>query len=129
MDLGAVRSAVAAAMTTAGIRAYAYVPDKPEPPCVLVAPLACEYDLTMGRSADTVTLAAVLLASHADDKAGQSTLDAFLGGDSLKTAVEADATLGGTADTCRVTGWASYGMREWAGVAYYAAELRIEVIG
>ena len=133
MDLAGVRTAIAGALDTIpGLRAYAFVPDKPEPPCAIVAPSGCDYDQTMARGSDEILFTVVVLASRADDRSGQGTLDGYLAADgasSVKAAIEADTDLAGTVDTVRVRSWQTYGVREWAGIAYYSVEFTIEVIG
>lgn len=133
MDLSAVRDALKARLETiSGLRSYAHVPDKPEPPCAIVAPSSCEFDSTFARGCDEIGFSILVLAARSDDRAGQAALDGFLDGGgpaSVKAAVEVDVDLGGTVDTVRVSRWTGYGVREWAGVTYYAVEFSVEVIG
>jgi hypothetical protein len=56
-------------------------------------------------------------------------LDKFtVGPDSVKDAVESDRTLGGSADTCRVTELRNYGQVTIGDVVYLGFELEVEVV-
>jgi hypothetical protein len=70
-----------------------------------------------------------LLVGRADDRAAQNKLDAFLvGANSIKAAVEADRTLGGTANTCRVTEMSNYASMNVGETVYLAAQFTVEVV-
>jgi len=59
----------------------------------------------------------------------QNNLDAYLVGDgSVKAAIEADRTLGGVANTCRVTEMSSYSSLPIGDVLYLAAQFTVEVV-
>lgn len=56
-------------------------------------------------------------------------VDAYLaptGALSVKAAVEADVTLGGTAHTSRVTGFSDYGTMVISGIEYLGARMTVE---
>lgn len=119
--------------TVSGLNAYDTVPGDIVPPAAIVAPgnPVVMYDLTMGRGGDTLRFVITLLISDVVDDMAQDTLDAYLAGSgssSIKTAVEADETLGGVAHFAVVTQVNSYGLLEWAGVSYLGAELLVEVV-
>jgi hypothetical protein len=69
------------------------------------------------------------MVSRADDRAAQNNLDQYLvGATSIKTAVEGDRTLGGKADTCRVTELREYGVIPVGDTLYLGAHFAVEVI-
>lgn len=133
MDLFALRQGLAAnAATIAGLRTYAYVPDSISPPTFFVGEPTINFDGAFKRGLDTVIFVCRLMASRADDRNGQRTLDGFLsgsGGGALKTALESDHTLGGACDDLIVTSITNYGGYDYNNVEFYGAEISVTVIG
>lgn len=133
MDIYALRQGLATnAATISGLRTYAYVPDSVSPPTFFVGEPSVSFDNAFVRGMDTVTFVCRLLASRADDRNGQRTLDGFLsgsGGGSLKTALESDHALGGACDDLIVTGISNYGGYEYNNVEFYGVEIHVTVIG
>jgi hypothetical protein len=125
-----LRTALATAMgSISGLRTSAHVPDSPKPPIAVVMPDRIEYDLNARRGADTFFFTITVLASRADDRAAQQNLDKFLvGANSIKAAIEADRTLGGKANTCRVTSMQSYASVSVGEVLYLSAQFIVEVV-
>lgn len=125
-----LRTALATAMgTISGLRTSATVPDAPRPPQAMVMPDRIDYDLDMMRGADRFYFTIILLVARADDRAAQNSLDAYItGASSIKAAIEADRTLGGKADTCRVTQMRNYSAVSVGEVLYLGAEFDVEVI-
>lgn len=125
-----IRQGLADAMQTIhGLRTSATVPDAPRPPQAIVMPDRIDYDLDMMRGADRFYFTIILLVSRADDRAAQNNLDAYItGASSIKAAVEADRTLGGVVDTCRVTQMRNYAAVSVGEVLYLGAEFDVEVI-
>jgi hypothetical protein len=125
-----LRTALATAMgSISGLRTSAHVPDSPKPPIAVVMPDRIEYDLNARRGADTFFFTITVLASRADDRAAQQNLDKFLvGANSIKAAIEADRTLGGNANTCRVTSMQSYASVSVGEVLYLSAQFIVEVV-
>ena len=128
-SLSELRVALAQAMSAVpNLRTSATVPDAPRPPIAVVMPDRIEYDLNARRGADTFFFTIMLLVGRADDRAAQNNLDAYLvGPDSIKAAVEADRTLGGKANTCRVTQMSNYSSMPVGEVVYLAAQFTVEV--
>jgi hypothetical protein len=113
----------------AGLRTSATVPDNPRPPIAVVMPERIAYDLNARRGADTFFFTIILIVSRADDRAAQNNLDAFLtGSSSIKSAVESDRTLGGVANTCRVTEMTNYASLPVGEVLYLSAQFTVEVV-
>ena len=125
-----LRAGLATRMATiTGLRTSATVPDAPRPPVAVVIPDRIEYDLDARRGADRFYFTITLLVARADDRAAQGNLDAYLvGAGSIKAAIEADRTLGGKADTCRVTEMRNYASVPVGDTLYLGAQLIVEVI-
>lgn len=125
-----LRTALAAALATvSGLRSSATVPDNPRPPIAVVIPERIEYDVNARRGADRYFFTITVLVGRADDRTAQNRLDGFIvGAQSIKTAVESDRTLGGKADTCRVTGMGNYASITVGDVLYLAASFTVEVV-
>jgi len=129
-SVSALRNALASSMgSITGLRTSATVPDNPRPPIAVVMPERIAYDLNARRGADTFFFTIILIVSRADDRAAQNNLDAFLTGESsIKAAVEADRTLGGVANTCRVTEMTNYASLPVGDVLYLSAQFTVEVV-
>lgn len=132
MTIQALRSGIAARVATInGLGAYDTIPANPQAPCVLVQLTGADYDLAMADGGMIVRFELMLLACQigtAYDVA-QAAVDQYLGATgalSIKAAVEADVTLGGTAYTARVTGWTDYGTIVVGGTEYMGARLSVE---
>jgi len=128
--LADIRDGLADAMgTISGLRTSSTVPDYPRPPIAIVLPDRLVYDLNARRGADTYFFTIMLLVGRADDRAAQNNLDAFIVGDgSIKAAVESDRTLGGVANTCRVTEMGNYSSMSVGDTLYLAASFTVEVV-
>jgi hypothetical protein len=125
-----LRDAIATAMgSIQGLRTSAFVPDAPRPPIAVVMPDRIEYDLNARRGADRFFFTVTVLASRADDRAAQQNLDQYLvGPKSIKDAIEKDRTLGGKADTCRVTSMQNYSSVPVGETIYLSAQFIVEVV-
>lgn len=129
-SLSDIRAGLAAAMgTVEGLRTSATVPDSPRPPVAVIFPDRIVYDLNARRGADTFFFTVMVIVGRADDRAAQNNLDAFIvGPKSIKGAIEADRTLGGKANTCRVTEMANYASMNVGDTLYLAASFTVEVV-
>ncbi|HEY7821633.1 MAG TPA: hypothetical protein VIG24_02305 [Acidimicrobiia bacterium] len=127
--LADLRNGLATRMSTIqGLRTSSTVPDAPRPPIAVVMPDRVVYDLNARRGADTFLFTIILLVGRADDRAAQNNLDNYIVGDnSIKAAIEADRTLGGKANTCRVTEMNSYASMIIGETVYLAANFAVEV--
>lgn len=91
--------------TIPGLRVYELIPDNPSFPAAVISLDRVAYDSTMARGADEIAFLVTLVVGRSDDRSAQTRLDTYLAGSgaqSVKTAIEADVTLGGAAMTCRV---------------------------
>ena len=129
-DLSAIRQALADKMGNVyGLRSSATMPDAPRPPQAVILPDRIEYDLDMGRGADTFFFLVTVIVGRADDRAAQNNLDRFVSGsDSIKAAIEADMTLGGVVNFARVTEMTNYRQINVGDTIYLGAEFEVEVV-
>ena len=128
--LADIRTALATALGgVSGLRSSATVPDNPRPPIAVVMPSRIDYDLNANRGADRYFFSVTVIVGRADDRTAQNRLDGFIvGPNSVKKAVEADRTLGGKVNTCRVTEMRNYASITIGETVYLAAEFSVEVI-
>ena len=102
--------------------------DDPRPPVAMVIPERIEYDMTARRGVDRYIFIIQVLVSRADDRAAQNNIDPYIiGPGSVKEALFADPTLGGAAQTSRVTELRSYGQVLYGETLYLGAEFIVEV--
>jgi hypothetical protein len=130
-DVSAVRSGIDTRLATiTGLRHTAFMPDKITPPMAVVGDVEIDFDLTMQRGFDSIEVKVRVYASRASDRAGQSVLDGYLkgtGATSIKTAIEGDRTLGGAAQTLKVSRVDGYGVYTVAETQYLGAEFTVTV--
>lgn len=126
-----IRDGLAARLTTIpGLRVTAWAPDRISAPAASVEPTGITFDESFGRGHDELRFTVRLYASRADDRSGQARLDAYLTGagpTSVKAAIEADRSLGGSAITCRVVEVVNYGVYDVADVPHFGAEFNVIV--
>jgi hypothetical protein len=106
-------AAIGAALGSAGIRYLPYLPDTFSPPVAVVAIETVDYHASFGASGSGRTVAftftVFVIVSRVDDRSGISAMEDFMSSDSptsVATALEADTTYGGLAQTaiCRKSG-------------------------
>jgi hypothetical protein len=115
--------------TIEGLRVSATVPDAPRPPVAIVLPERLVYDLNARGGANTFFFTIMVIVARADDRTAQNNLDSFIiGATSIKAAIEGDRTLGGVADTCRVTDMNNYSSMSVGDTLYLAAQFSVEVV-
>lgn len=136
MSLTTIRAGIKTVLEAqiVGLRVYDFVPDKPEPPCVIIAPPFpgdfADFDVTFGGGVQW-TLAVKVLVSRATDRSAQEALDPYLGAagaSSIRAALRTDRTLDGSCDTSRIVGARGYGSYVFGDVAYLGAELVVDII-
>lgn len=127
--VSAIRTGIATQLATiSGLRASATMLDDPRPPVAMVIPERIEYDLTARRGVDRYLFVIQLLVSRADDRAAQNNIDPYITGPtSVKEALFADPTLGGAAQTSRVTDMRSYGQVLYGETLFLGVEFAVEV--
>lgn len=129
-SVSALRDGIAAQLTLVpNLRVSATFLDSPRPPVAMVLPDGIDYDLNANRGADTFTFIVSLLVGRADDRAAQRNIDVYVvGPNSVKAAIEQDRTLGGAANTCRVTQMRNYGQVSVGDLVYLGVEFEVEVV-
>lgn len=97
-------------------------------PAAMVGEVEVDYDRTFGRGLDEMLFKIRVYASRASDRGGMERIDGYLeGAASVKSALEADVTLGGACSTLRVERVEGYGVYEVANTAYVGAEFIVRV--
>ena len=116
--------------TITGLRTSATMPDAINPPIAIVVPEGITFDSAMARGMDEYSFTIMVIVGRADARTSQGKVDDFCnptGAGSVKTAIESDRTLGGAAQTLRVTEMRSYTSITAGDVVYLAAEFAVTV--
>lgn len=117
--------------TISGLRVSATIPDQPNPPQAVVFPNRVLYDLAFKRGGDEYEFVVLVILGRVSERTAQASLDAYCnpdGASSVKTAIEAEATLGGKAFDCRVTEMRGQSSLTLGDVTYLTAEFMVTVI-
>ena len=118
--------------TISGLRVFDFPPDSASPPFAVVAmPEEITYDSTMKRGGDEMVVAVHVVVGKVSDRSARDQLGVYMAGTgatSVKTVIEADRTLGGAADSCRVTS-AVFSTFDMAAQPFLAGTLNVHVIG
>ena len=131
MSIATIRPGLATNLATVtGLRTAATVPDDPKPPVAIVMPPRITFDTAFARGLDEYEFTVLVVVGRVSDRVAQSTMDGYCnptGPTSIKTAIERDKTLGGAAQTLRVTEMRNYGGISIAENTYLAAEWVVTV--
>ena len=130
-----IRTALAAQIDAAGtgLRVSTYAQGSISPPAAVILPSQgtfTDYDVSFEQGVATYEMRVVLLVSEGSDRAGTELLDSFLeptGALSIRAIIAADPKLGGVVHYAVAKSVQRYGMLEWAGLQYLAAEVLVEV--
>lgn len=117
--------------TISGLRVSATIPDQPNPPQAVIFPNRVVYDNTFGRGLDEYEFVVLIILGRVSERTAQTSLDAYCnptGASSVKTAIQADSTLGGKAQDCRVTEMRSQSSLTVGDVTYLTAEFMVTII-
>lgn len=129
--LTTIRTGLAANLATiTGLRTAAIMPDAITPPVAIVVAEGITFDSAMARGLDEYSFTVMVIVGRADARTSQNKVDAFCnptGAGSIKTAIESDRSLGGAAQTLRVTEMRSYTSITAGDVVYLAAEFAVTV--
>ena len=124
-----------ALQAVSGLRVLDTLPDSANIPTngalVVVGLLDMTYDFTLNRGFDSATLSVLVIVGRMSESAAQDRLDGYLqssGATSIKTAIEADKTLGGAVQTLRVTQAVS-GTITVANIDYLSYRYEVTLIG
>lgn len=116
--------------TIAGLRTANLIPDQVNPPIAIITPETITYDTAFARGLDEYNFTVLVIVHRVAERSAQSSLDAFCnptGSTSIKTAIESDRSLGGKAQTLRVTDLRTYQALSVGDVDYLAAEFSVVV--
>lgn len=139
MDFNAVAEALAEAARTTGLNALEYVPDSLPNEAFYVGEIDVDFDQTFRRTVDgrrtgtdQANITCRVLVARADDKHALAKLRRYMAGagpESLKQAIEADRSLGGTVHSLQVKTMRGNRMFTVGEKRYYGVELDVFVIG
>lgn len=131
MTISGMRTGIANNLAAiSGLRTAATVPTDPKPPVAVVMPNQINYDTAFARGLDQYEFIVLVIVGKVDDRTAQNALDGYCdpsGAGSVKTAIERDKTLGGNAQTLRVTNMRNYAALSIAENTYLAAEFAVQV--
>lgn len=131
MTVSDLRTNLAANIATiSGLRTAAVVPSDPKPPIAVVMPNSITFDTAFARGLDEYEFVVLVIVGKVDDRTAQNALDGYCnptGALSIKTAIERDKSLGGQAQTLRVTTMRNYAALSIAENTYLAAEFTVQV--
>lgn len=130
-DLSAIREAVAAAVdaATTGLNVAARYPGVIVSPAAVVVRRSTTFDTAFDIAADH-QLAIRMFMSFADLQGSQERLDDWCapsGAESIRAAIDADPTLGGLVDFCRISGVEDEQIATYARIDYLTVDLVLEV--
>lgn len=130
-ELSDIRVAMGVALSTIpNLRVREFIPPLILPPMAVVNPSNIEYDLNAQRGLTRFSMTVSVFVVKADDRSAQKAIDPFVGvsgAQSVKAAMEADRTLGGVVDTCRVQSVSNYSATDANDVDYLAVDFEVEV--
>jgi hypothetical protein len=116
--------------TISGLRTSATIPDQINPPLAVVSVETITYDEAFSRGLDQYTFMITLLVGRVAERSAQNSLDSYLaptGSGSVKTAIEGDRSLGGKAQTLRVTEMSGITPVTLGDVSYLSATFMVTV--
>lgn len=126
-----IRSGLATRLgTISGLRTSSTMPDQVNPPVAIVAPVGVDYDLNAGNGLTRYNFLITVLVARADGRSAQNQIDSYIaptGATSIKAAIEGDRTLGGKAQTCRVTGVNNYALIDTLEIPFLSVDFVVEV--
>lgn len=131
MSIADLRDGLATNLATiSGLRTSIDIPDNPSPPIAIIALETVSYDEAFQRGMTIYRFTITLLASRASERRAQAKLDEYTsdeGASSVKSAIESDKSLGGSAYDVRVTEMSNYGTVSLGEVMYLAADYAVAV--
>lgn len=118
--------------TISGLRVFDFPPDSVNPPAAIVGYPTVQFDATMARGKDRLSIPVYVYVGRVSDRNARDQLAAYMAGagaSSVKAAVEAGKTLGGACDTCRVVDAAPVDGSDFAGSPFVAIRFTVDVVG
>lgn len=132
MSIATIRSGLATRLlTVSGLRVESFYPDDIHPPMAIVDTYRIDYDNSFGAGSggtgtDTVTFDLLLVVRRTSERTAQRDLDTLV--PLVRTAINADKSLGGAAHGLRVTSMNGYAPLVSGETTYLAASLAVQVI-
>ena len=130
MSIAEIREGLAANIATiSGLRVAAEIPDNPSPPIAIIALNSISYDLDFNRGMTLYNFTVTLVVGRVAERDAQRKLDAYAGNGerSIKTAVESDRQLGGSAFDVRLSEMSTLGALNLNDQVYVAADFAVQV--
>ena len=130
MSIAEIRAGLAANIATiSGLRVSAEIPDNPSPPIAVIALNNVSYDLDFNRGMTLYNFTVTLIVGRVAERDAQRKLDAYAGNGerSIKTAVQSDRQLGGSAFDCRLSEMSTIGALNLGEQTYLAADFAVQV--
>jgi len=129
MSIDAIRSGLATNLATiSGLRTAAEIPDNPSPPIAVVQLRSIDYDQAFQKGLAVYTFVVTVIVGRSAEREAQRRLNDYsdnTGSSSVKTAIQSDRTLGGSAFDCRVVSLDNIGSLQLNDAAYLAAEFTV----
>lgn len=129
MALTDIRQGIATNLATiAGLRTAAELPDNPSPPIAVVALRSIEYDGSFQKGLAVYTFTVTVIVGRVAEREAQRRLNAYsdnTGASSVKSAIESDKTLGGSAFDVRVVSLDNIGQLQLNDATYLGADFTV----
>lgn len=117
--------------TIRGLRVAETIPDQVNPPVAVISLQTVSYDGAFQGGLTTYSFMVTVIVGRISERTAQRTLDAYIspGVGSIKTAIESERSLGGSAFDCRVDGMSNVGSVTIGDITYLAADFTVTVYG
>jgi hypothetical protein len=130
MSLAEIREGLGANLSQIpGLRIATEIPDNPSPPIAIISLQSVSYDLDFSRGMTLYNMRLTLVVGRVAERDAQRRLDQYTdaGSRSVKTAIESDRQLNGSAFDVRLSSLDSYGAISLGEQTYLAAEYSVQV--
>lgn len=129
MALTEIRQGIATNLATiSGLRTAAELPDNPSPPIAVVSLRSIEYDGSFQKGLAVYTFTVTVIVGRVAEREAQRRLNAYsdnTGSSSVKSAIESDRTLGGSAFDVRVVSLDNIGQLQLNDATYLGADFTV----
>ena len=129
-DITGMSQAMASNLATiSGIRTYPEIPDNPALPAAVVSLSGVEYDQAFADGLTNYTFEVTVIVSRVTERRAQQRVHDLVqtGSGSVKSAIESDRTLNGTAFDCVVTGMNNITSVSIGDIEYLTASFEVVV--
>ena len=116
--------------TISGLRVVPEIPSVPNPPVAIISPSSVEYHKSFHNGLNTYNFVVTVIVGLMSERSAQNRIDAYCsptGVSSIKTAIESDRTLAGSAFDLVVTDMRNYGSTTIGENTYLATEFDLAV--